>query len=218
MGVGNDPVTGGNVRKTVVMTLAVLMLGCASLRPTIDQGEYQNYRYGFIVRLPEQGWDLAKSIPVQYAADFTSEAGERTMLLLYNQKTRGLIAVQAGTLFLSYERILTFQERLTEFVEPFLDVDWLLLVKGDPEVRGNYHIYQCDSSGLRWQEKEGKRKIYGIRHTSTGAVYPLKGETCSVTFYLFSDPETFDENVVALNRMARSFSSGEVFTMRAYSR
>jgi hypothetical protein len=49
-----------------------------------------------------------------------------------------------------------------------------------------------------------------------GYYYPLNGDTCYVTFYLFSEPDTFDHNVKALHRMAETFSSGEVFTSRAY--
>ncbi len=141
---------------------------------------------------------------------------ERTLLLLHNPQSKGLIAVQGGTMALSYENILTLQERLTEFIEPFLDVDWLLIVQGDPETRGSYQIYQCDSSGLYWQERTEKRPVPGILHASRGSVYPLKEETCYATFYLFSEPETFDENMKVLYRMAGSFSSGEVFTTKVY--
>lgn len=203
--------------RTIIILLSVaLMLGCASLPPTIQQGEYQNYRYGFVVQLPDKGWTLTKSVPEMFAAYLVPEAPERTLLLLHNPQTKGLIAVQAGTLSLSYENILTLQERLTEYVEPFLEIDWFLIVQGDSETRGSYQIYQCDASGLYWQERAGQRPVPGILHASRGSVYPLKEETCYATFYLFSEPETFDDNVKVLYRMARSFSSGEVFTTKVY--
>jgi hypothetical protein len=192
------------------------MLGCASLPPTIQQGEYQNYRYGFVFQLPDKGWTLTKSVPERFAAYLVPDASERTLLLLHNPQTKGLIAVQAGTLALSYENILTLQERLNEYVEPFLDVDWFLIVQGEAETRGSYQIYQCDASGLYWQEREGQRPVPGILHASRGRVYPLKEETCYATFYLFSEPETFDENMKVLYRVAGSFSSGEVFTTKIY--
>jgi hypothetical protein len=204
------------VRSIIVAVCSIAVLGCASLPPTIDQGEYQNYQYGFIVRLPEKGWNLTKSIPELFAAEFDPKAADRVLLLLYNSQAKGMIAIRAGTLVLSYENILTLQERLTEFVEPILNVDWFLITKDDAEIRGSYQIYQCDASGLHWQERTGYRELAGIRHTSQGYIYPLKGETCGVTFYLFSDPETFDENVKALHQLVRSFSSGEVFTTKVY--
>jgi hypothetical protein len=209
-------IPGGNVRTVIILLSVALMLGCASLPPTIQQGEYQNYRYGFVVQLPDRGWTLTNSVPEMFAAYLVPEAPERTLLLLHNPQTKGLIAVQAGTLALSYENILTLQERLTEYVELFLDIDWFLIVQGDPETRGSYQIYQCDASGLYWQERTGQRPVPGILHASQGSVYPLKEETCYATFYLFSEPETFDDNMKTLYRMARSFSSGEVFTTKIY--
>ena len=138
-------------------------------------------------------------------------------MMLSNPQTQGLIVVQGGTLALSYEIILTLQEHLPEYIEPFLDVDWHLIVKGDAEIRGSYQFYHCDASGLFWQERAEQRPLPGVLHASRGIVYPLKRETCTVTFYLFSKPETFDENMKVLYRLAGSFSSGEVFTTRAYS-
>ena len=207
---------GGNVRKIVIIAFAALMAGCASLQPTIDQGEYQNYRYGFIVRLPDDGWLMAKTVPESFAAYLVPEAPDRVLLLLHKSQTRGLIAVRGGTLYLSYENALTLQERLTELIEPVLDLDWAGLVREFPESRGSYRLGHWDASGLQWQERSGSRPLAGIKHTSMGYYYPLQGETCYVTFYLFSDPDTFDDNVKVLQRMAGTFSSGEVFTSRAY--
>ena len=204
------------MRQIIILVCTALILGCASLPPTIRGGEYQNYRYGFIVQLPDKGWALTKSVPEKFAAYLVPEAPERALLLLHNPQTGGLIAVQAGTMSLSYESILTLQERLTEFIEPFLDVDWILIVQDDPETRSSYQIYQCDASGLYWQERAGQRPLAGIAHASRGSVYPLKGETCYATFYLFSDQETLDDNLRVLYRMAGSFSSGEVFTTNMY--
>lgn len=204
------------MRTIVILVCAALILGCATLPPTIRQGEYQNYRYGFMVNLPDKGWNLTKSVPETFAAYLVPEAPERAMLFLHNPQTGGLIVVQVGTLALSYESILTLQERLTEFIEPFLDVDWHLIVRDDPEIRGSYQIYQCDSSGLYWQERAGQRPLAGIAHASRGSVYPLKDETCYATFYLFSRQETFDDNLIVLHRMVGSFSSGEVFTTKGY--
>jgi hypothetical protein len=198
------------------MALFALMAGCASLPPTIDQGEYQSYRYGFVVRLPAAGWLKTKTVPESFAADLVPETPERVLLLLHNPQTRGLIAVRGGTLFFSYENALTLQERLTEYIEPFLEQDWNLIVQDNPERRGSYHMDHWNASGLQWLERSGSRPLAGIKHTSMGYFYPLNGEACYVTFYLFSEPDTFDDNVKALHRMAGTFSSGEVFTTRSY--
>lgn len=204
------------MRKIVIVVFAVLMGGCASLPPTIDQGEYQNYRYGFILRLPDDGWVMTKTVPEIFAAYLAPDSPERVLLLLHNPQSRGLIAVRGGTLFFSYEVALNFQERLTEYIEPFLDQDWGLIVQDDPEEKGSYHLGHWNASGLQWREESGSRPLAGIRHTSQGYYYPLNGESCYVTFYLFSEPETFDDNVKVLHRVAGSFSSGEVFTSRSY--
>ena len=204
------------MRKIVILAFAALVAGCASLPPTIDQGEYQNYRYGFIVRLPDDGWLMTKTVPGGFADYLVPEVSERLEMLLHNPQTRGLIAVRGGTLYLSYENALTLQERLTEMIEPVLDVDWALLVRNVPESRGSYRLGHWDASGLQWQERSGSRPLDGIKHTSMGYYYPLNGETCYVTFYLFSTPDTFDRNVKVLQRMAGTFSSGEVFTSRGY--
>ena len=204
------------MRKIVILAFAALIAGCASLPPTIDQGEYQNYRCGFILRLPDDGWLMTKTVPESFAAYLVPEAPESVLLLLHNPQTRGLIAVRGGTLYLSYESALTLQERLTELIEPVLDLDWTRLVRTFPESRGSYRLGHWDASGLQWQERSGSRPLDGIQHTSMGYYYPLHGETCYVTFYLFSEPDTFDENVKALHRMAGTFSSGEVFTSRQY--
>lgn len=204
------------MRKYFLAALFILMTGCASLPPTIDQGEYQNYRYGFIVRLPDDGWVMTKIVPESFSAYLVPEAPERVLLLLHNPQTRGFIAVRGGTLYLSYESTLTLQERLTEMIEPVLDVDWSRLVRNFPESRGSYRLGHWDASGLQWQERSGSRPLDGIRHTSMGYYYPLNGETCYVTFYLFSEPDMFDRNVKVLQRMAGTFSSGEVYTSRQY--
>jgi hypothetical protein len=207
---------GGNVRKIVILAFAALMAGCASLPPTIDQGEYQNYRYGFIVRLPDGGWHMTKAVPESFAAYLVPEVPERVLLLLYNPQVSGLIAVRGGTLMLSYENVLTLQERLTELIEPVLDLDWTRLVREFPESRGSYQLGHWNASGLQWRERTGSRPLAGIQHTSMGYYYPLNGETCYVTFYLFSEPGRFDDNVKVLQRMAGTFSSGEVFTSQEY--
>lgn len=206
------------MRKIVIVALAVLMAGCASLPPTIDQGEYQNYLYGFVVRLPEEGWHMTKAVPEGFVAHLVPDAPERVLLLLHNPQTRGLIAVRGGTLFFSYENVLNLQERFTELIEPVLDLDWFRLVQAAPESRGSYYLDHCSASGLQWRERSGSRPLAGIRHTSMGSYYyPLNGEACYVTFYLFSEPDTFDGNVKVLYRMERTFTSGEVFTKRVYS-
>ncbi len=202
--------------KHFLAALFVLVTGCASLPPTIDQGEYQDYRYGFIVRLPDDGWVMTKTVPESFSAYLVTEAPERVLLLLHNPQTRGLIAVRGGTLYLSYESALTLQERLTEMIEPVLDVDWSRLVRNFPESRGSYRLGHWDASGLQWQERSGSRPLEGIKHTSMGYYYPLNGETRYVTFYLFSEPDMFDRNVTVLQRMAGTFSSGEVFSSRQY--
>jgi hypothetical protein len=207
---------GGNVRKILIIAFAALMAGCASLPPTIDRGEYQDYRYGFVVRLPEEGWLVTKAVPGGFSDCLVPEAPQRVQLLLHNPQTRGLIAIRGGTLYLSYENALTLQERLTELIEPVLDLDWTRLVRNFPESRGSYRLGHWNASGLQWQERSGGRPLSGISHTSMGYYYPLHGESCYVTFYLFSEPDTFDDNVKVLQRMAGTFSSGEVFTSRSY--
>ncbi len=209
---------GGNVKHFVILAIVVLAVGCASLPPTIDQGEYQNYRYGFIVRLPGDEWRLAKAFPERFASHFVPEASERLLLILHNPQSGGLIAIQAGTLWMAYENVLTLQDRTTQFIQPVLDVDWHRIVRGVPDTVGSFQIYHCDASGLQWQEREGSRPLAGILHAATGSVYPLKNETISVTFYVFSEPDSFEANRTALYRMAATLSSGEVFTSRVYGR
>jgi len=184
----------------------------------IDRGEYQNYRYGFIVQLPGDGWERTGAVPERFAAALVPEAPERLLLLLHNPGTGGLIAVRGGSLLLSYENTLNLQERLTGYIEAFLDQDWLLIVRDGTEGRGAYAVGHCDASGLHWRERPASRSLAGIRHTSRGYVYPLKGEACYVTFTVFSEPDTFDHNAAVMQRMAGTFSSGEVFTERVYGR
>ena len=125
-----------------------------------------------------------------------------------------LLAVGAGGDF----DVLTLEERVSEFVQSFLDLEWFRITGGDPRVRGSYHVYHCDASGLQWQERAASRPMAGILHTARGSIYPLKGETIGVTLYVFSRPETFEDNRKALHRMAATLSSGEVFTTRVYGR
>lgn len=204
--------------KISILVIIALVGGCASLPPTIDQGEYQNYRYGFIVELPRDGWERTNAVPGPFAGHFVPEAPNRLLLLLHNPQTGGLIALQGGTLVLAYENVLTLEERVSEFVQSFLDLEWFRITGGDPRVRGSYHVYHCDASGLQWQERAASRPMPGILHAARGSVYPLKGETIGVTLYVFSRPETFEDNRKALHRMAATLSSGEVFTTRVYGR
>jgi hypothetical protein len=206
------------VRTITILAIIVFAAGCASLPPTVDEGEYQNYQYGFIVQLPRDGWERVRSVPAGFAPYLLAEAPSRLLLLLHNPRTAGLIAVQGGTLPLHYENVLTLQDRFTEFIQSFLDLQWFQITGDDPGVRGSYRITHCDASGLQWQERAGSRSTAGILHASLGSVYPVKGDTNAVTFYVFSGPDTYEENRIALYRMAGTFSSGEVFTMRAYAR
>lgn len=206
------------MRKISVLVIIALVAGCASLPPTIDRGEYQNYRYGFIVELPRDGWERTNAIPERFSGHFVPEAPDRLLLLLYNPQTGGLIALHGGTLVLSYENVLNLEERSGEFIQSFLDLEWFRIMRDDPRVRGSYQIYQNDSSGLQWQERAGSRPLAGMLHSARGRVYPLNGETIGVTFYVFSGPDTFEDNRKALCRMAETLSSGEVFTTRVYSR
>ena len=206
------------MKRIIILAVIMAAVGCASLPPTIDQGEYQNYRYGFILRLPGDEWRLTKTIPDKFAPYFVPEAPERALLMLRNPRNGGLIVVQGGTLPLSYESVLTLQERTTQFIQPVLDVGWHRFVRGVPDTIGSFQIYHCDASGLQWQEREGSRPLAGILHAALGSIYPLKDDTVSLTFYVFSEPDSFEENRTALYRMAATLSSGEVFTSRVYGR
>ncbi len=206
------------MRKIFILVIIVLAVGCASLPPTIDQGEYQNYRYGFVVELPRVGWERTSVIPGPFSGYFPPEAPDRFLLLLHNPQTGGLIAIQGGTLVLAYENVMTLEERLSELIQSFLDLEWFRVTGGDPRVRGSYRVYHCDASGLQWQEREAGRPIPGLRHAAWGRVYPLKGETIGVTLYVFSRPDTFEDNRKELDRMAATLSTGEVFTTRVYGR
>jgi hypothetical protein len=206
------------VRKISLLVIVAFMAGCAALPPTIDRGEYQNYRYGFVVELPRDGWERTSVIPGPFTGYFSPEAPNRFLLLLHNPQTGGLIALQGGTLVLAYENVLTLEERLSELIQSFLDLEWFRVTGGDPRVRGSYRVYHCDASGLQWQEKEASRPMPGVLHASWGRVYPLKGETIGVTLYVFSRPDSFEENRKTLNRMAATLSTGEVFTTRVYGR
>lgn len=206
------------MRTISLIAIIAVAAGCASLPPTIDQGEYQNYRYGFVVQLPRDGWERVTSVPAEFSPYVLAEAPARLLLLLHNPRTGGLIAVQGGTMPLQYENVLTLQDRTTEFIQSFLDLQWFLITGGDPGVRGSYRITACDASGLQWQERDGSRPRAGILHAALGSVYPVKGETNAATFHVFSRTGTFEDNRKALYRMAETFSGGEVFTMRVYAR
>jgi len=206
------------VRKISLFLIVAFMAGCAALPPTIDRGEYQNYGYGFVVELPRDGWERTNVIPGPFTGYFSPEAPNRFLLLLHNPQTGGLIALQGGTLFLAYENVLTLEERLSELIQSFLDLEWFRVTGGDPRVRGSYRVYHCDASGLQWQEKEASRPMPGVLHAAWGRVYPLRGETIGVTLYVFSRPDSFEENRKTLNRMAATLSTGEVFTTRVYGR
>jgi len=206
------------VRKISLFLIVAFMAGCAALPPTIDRGEYQNYGYGFVVELPRDGWERTNVIPGPFTGYFSPEAPNRFLLLLHNPQTGGLIALQGGTLFLAYENVLTLEERLSELIQSFLDLEWFRVPGGDPRVRGSYRVYHCDASGLQWQEKEASRPMPGVLHAAWGRVYPLRGETIGVTLYVFSRPDAFEDNRKALDRMAATLSTGEVFTTRVYGR
>lgn len=206
------------MRTISLLVIVVFAAGCASLPPTIDQGEYQNYQYGFVVQLPRDGWERVTSVPAEFSPYVLAEAPARLLVLLHNPRTGGLIAVQGGTMPLQYENVLTLQERTTEFIQSFLDLQWFLITGDAPGVRGSYRIIGCDASGLQWQERSGNRPKAGILHAALGSVYPVKGDTNAVTFYVFSGPGAFEDNRNALYRMAGTFSGGEVFTTRVYAR
>ena len=93
------------MRTISILAIIAFAAGCASLPPTIDQGEYQNYQYGFIVQLPRDGWERVKSVPAGFAPYLLAEAPARLLLMLHNPRTGGLIAVQGGTMPLHYERL-----------------------------------------------------------------------------------------------------------------
>ncbi|HOX00546.1 MAG TPA: hypothetical protein PK545_07965, partial [Deltaproteobacteria bacterium] len=129
------------MRITAILLIIALAAGCASLPPTIDRGEYQNYRYGFIVELPRDGWEKTNAVPERFSGHFVPEAPDRLLLLLHNPQTGGLIALQGGTLVLSYENVLNLEERSGEFIQSFLDLEWFRISRDDPRVRGSYQIY-----------------------------------------------------------------------------
>ena len=55
------------MRTISLLVIVVFAAGCASLPPTIDQGEYQNYQYGFVVQLPRDGWERVTSVPAEFS-------------------------------------------------------------------------------------------------------------------------------------------------------
>ena len=102
---------------------------------------------------------------------------------------------------LQYENVLTppMQERTTEFIQSFLDLQWFLITGDAPGVRGSYRIIGCDASGLQWQERSGNRPKAGILHAALGSGLPReRGHRNAVTFYVFSGPGAFEDNRNAL--------------------
>ena len=95
-------------KPTVVFVLTFLLMGCATYPPPkIENGYYQNYRYGFALDLPGSDWVLMEKPPPELTAAIPGEMRKNLTLSLFNKETIGAIIVLTDKNQLSPHEIVT---------------------------------------------------------------------------------------------------------------
>jgi len=84
------------MRRLALALLIVLVAGCVTYPPPkIENGRYQNYKYGFVLDLPGSDWVLMEKPPPQLTGVTPREMRKQIMLALFNKEISAAIIVVA---------------------------------------------------------------------------------------------------------------------------
>jgi hypothetical protein len=202
------------MKRLVIFFFFISLAGCATLPPAVEDGQYHNYRLGFVVNLPGADWQTLNQIPEPFAGYFKENASPKVLLILFNQKTKGLLLVTGVYAFVPYEYGTSLLDVTTEPLKIMIDRERTALFKG-PFLEDSVYYTYCDASGLYWKEK-GQMELAGVKRYSSGFVYPLGSETCFITFHVLSALSSYEGNHLIYQKFLKSFNRGEVLTTKNY--
>ena len=96
------------MKRLALALLVVFVWACVTYPPPkIENGYYQNYRYGFVLDLPGSDWVVMEKPPPELTAAAPREMRKNLLLALINKETNGLIFVLSDKTQLSPQEIVT---------------------------------------------------------------------------------------------------------------
>lgn len=202
------------MKRLVIFFFVISLMGCATLPPVVEEGQYHNYRLGFVVKLPGADWQALQQIPEPFVGHFRESISSKVLLTLFNQKTKGLLIVTGIYALVPYEYGTSLLDVTTRPLKVMIEKEKTALFKG-PFLEDTVYYTYCDASGLYWREKE-QTELAGVKRFSSGFVYPLGNESCFVTFYVLSPSSNYEENYLIYQKFLKSFNRGEVLTTESY--
>jgi hypothetical protein len=197
----------------VLVVVLVLVSACATYPPPkIEGNRYQNYRHGFTVELPGEPWKPTDELPAWLKSGMIGQNApiSAIQLALFNNQTNAFVMISCIRHPCDI-RLLDRDALYEAFQEEFKQIKNEAL-KSDQVTRYEYDIWYSGTRLHLSTEMDFKTEIQRSRLITKGYMYPIGYDTYFVTFALWSDQLTFNENLEVFDKLYKTFRASEALT------
>jgi len=204
------------MKRIIVVAISLFCLtACASYpKPKIENGTYTNYKYEFLIDLPE-GWVVKDKYPESFKKLIPYENRQYTTLLLFNNKTNGMIGIENSKSIFPYHLVNFYPEgTLGSDINKSVRKNIIeALEKRKQEVTKNEYCqnyeYLIPGQSHIMERCIFASEIQRMKLLNNGYFYGChEDDTCFINLLLISDVLTYDENLETYNKILKSLNKG----------
>ena len=209
------------MKRLALAVFLVLVAACTTYPPPkldIEEGVYQNYKYGFVISIPE-GWKPISKIPKEFKEGMkvTGHGGvdlsHYFKMMFISPDSNGFILIGCEKMKVSYDLLLinSIEVRKGMSQEAEKMKEWAL---GQGVKTFNYEINDLPSYGGKFCVIEGEmdETNESLMVESTTFIYEVGNKTSIVEVAIMALPKIYDasyecyENVVSSIRYGNSYT------------
>lgn len=171
------------MRKTILLTIAALLVGCAPKSGIIKDGRFNDPAYEYSVALPD-GWEVRKYLPISIP-DITYDRVAAGRLLAWNEQTQGVITVSVEKSYLDYELTVNDPWATRRHLEKFMGNHRTMVearVGKDAITAWDYQIYHVEPYRMGFAPMlRFDACVDGYEIEQMQYIYPCAGDdTCNI--------------------------------------
>jgi hypothetical protein len=194
------------MKRLALALLIVLVAGCVTYPPPkIEDGRYQNYKYGFVLELPGSDWVLMEKPPPQLTGVTPREMRKQIMLALFNKEISAAIIVVA-------EKTMLFQGLI--FQSDSLQAAILAELSKQPEVKDARDCHDSRTYMQDWDiciEFDFEDAVSKAKGNMFMRLFPVGNDVHTVMVQLGSNHITYEQSFPAFVKIINSLRCGEYY-------
>jgi hypothetical protein len=197
------------MKRLALALLVVLVWACVTYPPPkIENGYYQNYRYGFVLDLPGSDWVVMEKPPPELTAAAPREMRKNLLLALINKETNGLIFVLSDKTQLSPQEIVTQSAGLQAGLSVGAGMQ--------PELKDARHCHdsstylQDSDACVEFEHEDAMSKSKGNMFIR---IFPVGKNVNMIMVVFASNHITYEQNFPAFVELVKSLKHGDEYTV-----